>query len=105
MAGYVFPLLLLALSVSVGLSRRPPVSRESLLNLIQSPNGRPPHVADEVFDCAWRYYALSYAAEIQPWLTPTQLQLINDSLSFQSACKGSLGCYYINSFEPGVHVW
>jgi hypothetical protein len=71
-------------------ARRPgqPASQKDLLSLLQNPGGRPPHVDDTVFDCAWRHYALQHAVEIQPWLTSSQLQQINDSLAFSTACTG-----------------
>jgi hypothetical protein len=106
-----------AVSLCFGLAgarrSRPPTQQE-LLELLQThPAGRPPHVSDVTvstrdtnvyvlydvafstthfcpvqFDCAWRYFALQYASQIQPWLTAAQLQLVNNSLAFQTACAG-----------------
>ena len=36
--------------------------------------------SDPVFDCAWRVFALSYAPQIQPFLSTAQLQAVADSL-------------------------
>ena len=54
-----------------------------LISLTRSPRNKAGEF-DPIFDCAWRVYALSYATQIQPWLTTSQLSGINDALSITS---------------------
>lgn len=37
-------------------------------------------VFDPEFDCSWRAVAITYAAQIQPWMSTAQLQAVVDSL-------------------------
>ena len=43
--------------------------------------------ADPAFDCAWRSFSLSYATQIQPFITAAQLQAVADGLEVVA-----LGC-------------
>jgi hypothetical protein len=58
-----------------------PPSQAELVRAVSTPGGRPLRSgAPADFDCAWRGFALEYAAQIQPWITPAQMSAMHDSL-------------------------
>jgi hypothetical protein len=80
-----FSCLFLALAGFCALaSKQQTYTKEEFLAVITSPGGRGALPPD--FDCAWRPFALEYAVRIQPWLTPSQLSDMHDSLFSGTGC-------------------
>ena len=91
MAGGASPLralalaaLLPALALATGASRLPngvtrSYSPAELVAATRSSRSRQ-GAADPAFDCAWRTFALGYAARVQPFISTAQLQAVADSL-------------------------
>ena len=70
-----------ALFVAVFAKQLTPISPRALVDLVSTPGGRPLRAgAPADFDCAWRGFALEYAAQVQPWITSQQLSAMHDSL-------------------------
>ena len=73
---------LLCAAASTGASRGRINRSLSAAELVAATRSSRPRqgAADPAFDCAWRSFAVSYAAQIQPFLSPAQLQAVVDSL-------------------------
>ena len=68
--------------------------------VIASPGGKPLKSVPQEFDCAWRPFALTYALQIQPWLTQAQLVAIHDSLFSNTPCNSSAADALVAAHRP-----
>lgn len=86
-------LLLISLGVTAALSNA------DFLAAIASPGGKPLKAPAD-FDCAWRPFALQYAASIQPSITTAQLAVMHASLFAGTACNTSAADQQLRAHAP-----
>jgi hypothetical protein len=77
------------------------MTTEELIAVALTPGGRPEKAPQDV-DCAWRPFALEYAAHIQPWLSAPQLSAIHDSLFYGTGCNSSAADALLAAHAPSA---